>query len=149
MKMILTLFFMTSSFAGADEFLFLCEMNWKDGSLATVRCMKEEFGPSGKISKESLEAIHKIQLKDMKSRFNRTPDCTTKTNRTRMSLDVRSVCRTKTRIIEFASIWPVDVRTKQYFRTSMPEIIEGKMLEFFRHTHFSRKSDKPFLEWNR
>ena len=111
--------------------------------------MKEEFGPDAKISRESLEAIHKIQLQDMRRRFIGDEPCTTTINKTRMSLDVRSLCKNKLQIIEFASIWPVDIRTKQYFRSSMPELIETKMLEFFKRTHFARKSDKPFLEWNR
>ncbi|SMF11889.1 hypothetical protein [Pseudobacteriovorax antillogorgiicola] len=142
------LFLMFSSIAFGDEFLFLCEMNWTNGTPATVRCMKEEFGAKASISEKSLRGIHQVQLQDMKSRFPEG-ECSTNTNRTRMSLDVRTVCKTKTRIIEFASIWPLDYRTKQYFRSSMPEIIESKILEFFRTTHFDRKLEKPIIQWGK
>ena len=132
-----------SSQAHAEEFLFLCEMNWTKSSKATARCMKEEFGKKAKISEASLKGIHKVQLDNMKSRLPEGK-CSTNSNRTRMSLDVRTVCKTDSRIIEFASIWPLDIRTKQYFRSSMPEIIESKILEFFKELTLVANQQIPF-----
>ena len=129
-----------------EEFLFLCEVNWTETSQASARCMKEGFGAKEKINESALIGIHKEQLKSMQRRFPEG-DCKTKTHRTRMSLDVRTTCKGETRIIEFASIWPLDIRTKQYFRSSMPHLIERKLLEFFKRTHFNRKSQKNLIEW--
>lgn len=132
----------------AEEFLFLCEASWQNGEKSKVRCAKEPFGKKDKISEKALRGIHKVQIKDMKRRFS-GGKCSTRTNRTRMSLDVRSTCKNKVRVLEFISIWPLDSRTKQYFRTSMPEIIEGKVLEFFRRTHITDERTEPMFDWSR
>lgn len=139
------------SFAGiskAEEFLFLCEINWTNGKLAEARCMKELFGKDAQITEGTLRAMHSSQRSSMQSRVG-NGKCETNTNRTRMSLDVRTTCKTKVQIIEFASIWPLDERTKQYFRSSMPDLIERKALEFFKRTHFSSTNNKPMFDWSR
>lgn len=136
------------SFAWAkSDFLFLCEMSWAAGSAATARCMKEEFGRQH-ISEGALRAIHRNHLDGMRKKMGQAK-CKTSTHKTRMSLDLRTVCKEDGRILEFASIWPKDERTKIYFRSSRPQIIENKILEFFRRTHFSRQNETPLFDWSR
>ena len=148
--LLLLVFPLNPRVALAGEFLFLCEISWtKSSGEIKSRCMKEQFGKQQRIDEAALRGIHKAQQKGIKKRFP-NGKCSTSSHKTRMSLDVRTVCQSPRRIIEFASIWPLDIRTKQYFRSSMPSLIEAKLIEFFRNTHLSPKQEKdPILDWRR